>query len=89
LQDLAAEISNSAGHTATYAVTYNFIPLTPTVDSLCADQETDKCPLAIGHHHSESYSDFPTGLSGTLVSKITWKHEDGRQILCLSWTVKN
>jgi hypothetical protein len=88
VQDLDEAIPDSAGHTAKYAITYNFIPLSPTVDSLCADQATDKCPLATGHHHSESYSVFPTGLSGTLVSKITWTHEDGRQILCLQWTVK-
>ena len=76
------------GGTATYAVTYNFIPLSPTTDDLCADQKDDKCPLAIGHHHSVSDSVFPSGLSGTLVSKITWKNSDGRQILCLEWTVK-
>lgn len=84
-QDLASVIT---GGTATYAITYNFIPLSPTVDDLCADQKDDLCPLKEGHHHSESHSTFPSGLSGTLKSTITWKDTSGAQILCLEWTVK-
>ena len=73
--------------TATYSVTYNFIPLTPTVDDLCATQKEDLCPLAIGVHHDVSTSTWPSGLSGKLTTKIQWKDQDGQEILCLSWEV--
>ena len=77
------------GATAIYSVTYNFIPLSPSTDDLCADQKEDKCPLlASAHHHSVSTSPWPTGLSGTVVSKIEWKDQDGQQVLCLKWTAK-
>ena len=77
----------TTGATATYSVTYNFLPLTPTVDDLCADQKDDLCPLAIGLHNSKSNSAWPSGLSGTIVSKIQWKDQDGQEILCMQWTV--
>ncbi len=40
----------------------------------------DPCPMAIGHHNqiSSSAADF----TGKLVTKITWKTGDGREILC-------
>ena len=68
-------------------MTYNFIPLSPTVDDLCATQKVDLCPLKVGVHHSTSDSTWPSGLSGTIVSKIQWKDQDGQEILCLQWTV--
>ena len=78
--------------TATYSVTYNFIPVTPTVDDLCVDQQggipPDPCPLAIGQHNSKSISQFPSGLSGTIVTQILWKDQNNQQILCMKWTVK-
>lgn len=78
--------------TATYSATYNFIPISPTVDDLCVDQAKgdfpDPCPLAKGHHNSKSISVFPSGLSGTLASKFLWKDQNGEQILCMTWTVK-
>jgi len=73
--------------TATYTVTYNFIPLSPTVDDLCATQKEDLCPLAIGVHHDVSTSTWPSGLSGKLTTKIQWKDQDGQEILCMTWEV--
>lgn len=87
--DLDKEVT---GGTATYKVTLNFIPFSPTVDDLCADQagSTDECPLAGGgaHHHDVSVSTFPNGVSGTIVSTIIWADQDGEQVLCFQWTVK-
>jgi hypothetical protein len=78
----------TVGAKAKYSTTYNFIPLTPTTDDLCADQKDDLCPLAIGAHHSKSVSTWPSGLSGTIVNTIEWTDQDGQPILCLKWTVQ-
>ena len=86
LQVLDKQIT--VGATAKYSTTYNFIPLTPTTDDLCADQKDDLCPLAIGAHHSKSISTWPSGLSGTIVNTIEWADQDGQPILCLKWTVQ-
>ncbi len=78
------------GGIAKYAVTLNYFPLPATNDDLCVDQAggSDPCPLAVGHHHDESVSAFPSGISGKIVSDITWTDQDGEQILCVRWTVK-
>ena len=56
------------GGTATYSVSFNGIPLTPTVDDLCSQTI---CPKSIGFYNETSSSLFPDGLSGKIVSKIT------------------
>lgn len=66
--DLSEEVVQGA--TASYAVTYNFLPISPTVDDLCADQISptgsgDKCPLAATHHDSTAHQPFPSGVSGS------------------------
>lgn len=78
--------------TATYTIKYNFLPLSPTVDQLCADQagSADPCPLAGDaaapvHHEDRSVSVFPD-LKGSISSKIEWKTAAGEQILCMTWT---
>jgi hypothetical protein len=70
--------------TATTSVTYNFIPLTPTVKPLC---ESFVCPLQTGQHDGSVSSLFPSGLSGTVVTKIVWKDDAGNQLLCISSTL--
>lgn len=80
------------GGKATYKITYNGIPFPSTVDDLCTDQaggvQPDPCPMAIGTHHDKSISQFPTGVSGKIVSTTIWKDQDGEQVLCVEWTVK-
>jgi len=72
------------GGTATTSVTYNFIPLTPTVKPVC---ESFACPLQPGQHDGSVSSLFPSGLSGTVVTKIVWKDDAGNQLLCISSTL--
>ena len=86
--DLTKEIT---GGTATYSITYNFLPLSPTVDQLCDDQagSADTCPLMVGHHTDISKQIWPSGLGGTLVTTIKWLDQDGSDVLCLKWTTKN
>lgn len=71
------------GGEARYAGTYNFIPLTTTVEPLCANVP---CPLSTGFYTNTSSMVWPSGLSGSLVSKITWVDTDSRLLLCMSIT---
>jgi hypothetical protein len=70
--------------TVTTSVTYNFIPLTPTVEPLC---KSVSCPLEPGQHDGGVSYNFPTGLSGSVVTKIVWTVAD-IQVLCLQLTLK-
>jgi len=67
--------------TATYATSYNFIPLTPTVDPLC--YVTVDCPIQVGTLTTRSSYPIPTGLSGSLQIRISWKDLDGNLLLCV------
>lgn len=68
------------GGDAKYAVTYNFMPLTPTVEPLC---KNIPCPLSSGSYSNTSYMLWPSGLSGSLVTKITWTDTSAKQLLCI------
>jgi hypothetical protein len=73
-----------ADGTVTTSVTYNFIPLTPTVEPLC---KSVPCPLEPGQHDGSVSYTFPTGLSGSVVTKIVWTVSE-IQVLCLQLTLK-
>lgn len=68
------------GATATYTVTYNSLPLTPTVEDLC---KNIACPILPGTYNLSTSSTFPD-VAGSLTSKIEWKNQDGAQLLCAS-----
>ena len=65
---------------ATYATTYNFIPLTPTTEPLCANVP---CPLSSGTYANDTTTLWPTGLSGTLVSRMSWADSTNAPLLCI------
>jgi hypothetical protein len=71
--------------TAQYDVSYNFIPFSPTIESLCYDVP---CPLGPGLYMNDTISQWPTGLSGTLVTKITWFDLLKNVLLCISIQAK-
>ena len=73
------------GGTATYSITLNGIPFPATVDDLC--KQTD-CPKQIGINNETSKSTFPSGISGKVVSKISWKNQDDQPVWCLESTFK-
>lgn len=75
-------VSISAGE-ARYAVTYNFIPLTPTVQPLCS---VVACPLTGGVYTNDTMSVWPSGLIGKVVTKITWVDTTSQALLCVSMT---
>ena len=64
---------------ARYEVTYNFIPLTPTIQPLC---QNIPCPLGAGRYVNTTYSTWPTGLSGTIMSRMKWLDPAGTLLLC-------
>ena len=72
------------GGTATYAIKYSFIPLTPTIEDLCT-QTT--CPIVPGTYTQESTSLFPNA-NGKIDITTTWKDLTGTQLLCYKITTK-
>ena len=72
--------------TATYTTTYNFLPLTPTVDALCG--VTVPCPIYVGKLDTVSSYPIDASLSGSLAIKIEWAELTGRQLLCVSIKTK-
>ena len=79
--DLPAPIIT--GGTATYAVTLNGIPFPPTVDDLCSQT---LCPKEIGFNNETSSSIFPSGVSGKIVSSITWNDQNNDLVWCVETT---
>ena len=73
------------GGQATYAVTYNFLPLAPTIEPLC---QNIPCPLGAGTYQNSSSSTWPTGLSGSVNTKITWADDTGTPLLCINLAAK-
>lgn len=70
--------------TATYSISLNGIPLTPTVDPLCT-QTT--CPKLVDTDYNEtSWSIFPSGLAGKIVSRIEWADQDAAPLWCVETT---
>ena len=77
------EINNG---TATYTVTYNFLPFSPTVDNLC--DTTVPCPITVGTLDTVSSFPFDNTLSGSVVVRINWNDLTGRSLLCVSMNLK-
>lgn len=69
----------------TTSVTYNFLPLTPTVEPLCTNTQ---CPLVNGFNDRSTNSSWPTGVSGTIVTTIVWNDVNGSELLCIKLSVK-
>jgi hypothetical protein len=70
------------GGTATYTVTYNYIPLTPTTDNLCTVVPAG-CPIMPGTLDTVSSIPFDGSLSGLLNLKIEWKDLAAKQLMCV------
>ena len=61
-----------------YTVTYNFIPLTPTIEDLCT-QTT--CPILPGTYNQSTSSSYPD-LTGSVTTKIEWFDTSNNPLLC-------
>lgn len=70
---------------AKYELTYNFLPLSPTIQPLC---DNIPCPLLPGTYSNNTYELWPEGLAGTLKTKITWTDVSGELLLCMTINAK-
>ena len=66
--------------TTTYQITLNFIPFAPSTNPLCQDIP---CPLGAGSYKNDTTSTWPSGVSGSFTSKMTWADPAGQQLLCV------
>lgn len=71
--------------TAIYSSTYNFIPLAPTVEDLCANVV---CPIQTGTLNTISSIPFDGSLKGSITLKIEWKDATNNELMCVSVNVK-
>jgi hypothetical protein len=71
--------------TSETSVTLNFIPLGTTTEDLC---EKMACPIYPGSYDGSTWASFPSGVSGTLVSKINWYDEKKNHLLCIESVIK-
>ena len=85
--DLSEEV---IGGTSKYDITYNFIPLTPTINDLCTEIKNSNitCPLKIGYIGLQSKGTVKTGLSGSVTIKNQWFNLNGVRILCMQFNIK-
>ena len=73
------------GGTAKTSISLNYLPFTPTSEPLCLNTP---CPMVQGVVYDGSVSDvFPGGVSGTLITTITWTDPVGLQLLCIKSTI--
>ena len=90
--ELGGELSKEiTGGTSKYSITYNFIPLSPTVNDLCTEIKASNvtCPLKQGTFGIKSKGTIPNGLSGSTTIKNEWFNTDNHRILCVLFTIKN
>jgi hypothetical protein len=71
------------GGSATYSLTLNGIPFAPDVQPLCTQT---KCPIENGIHNETSWSIFPSGVSGKIVSQIEWHDQNDELVWCVETT---
>lgn len=76
--------------TSKYDITYNFIPISPTIEDLCTEIESSNisCPLLNGFISSESKGRIPIDVSGSLTIKNQWFNNDQTKILCMKFDIK-
>lgn len=69
--------------TVTTSVTINGLPFAPSTEALCTNTQ---CPIPNGPVDRSATSDWPTGISGKIDSRIEWTGVNGEQLLCLKIT---
>ena len=70
--------------TATYSISLSGIPLTPTVDPLCTQTSCPK--LSNTDYNETSWTIFPSGFAGKIVSRIQWADQDASPLWCVETT---
>lgn len=62
------------------SVTYNYLPLKPTEENLCINTE---CPITPGEHDGSTWYEWPSGVSGVVVSKVQLYDLSNNLLLCI------
>jgi len=62
------------------SITYNYLPFKPTEEDLCINTE---CPITPGEHDGSTWYEWPSGLSGVVVSKVAWHDLSNNLLLCI------
>ena len=70
--------------TATYKISLNGVPLNPTVDPLDTQTTLPKEPET--NYNETSWSIFPSGITGKIVSQILWADQDSAPVWCVETT---
>ncbi len=70
---------------AKYSLALNGIPFPASTDPLCDDVP---CPIVPGTFNLTSTSEFPTGVSGKITTKIQWYDTANTELLCVDLTVR-
>ena len=68
------------GGRAVTSITYNYLPFQPTEEDLCINTE---CPITPGEHDGSTWYEWPSGLSGVVVSKVEWHDLSNNLLLCI------
>lgn len=71
------------GGIAQYSIALNGIPFPATKEDLCTQTE---CPKEIGFNNETSSSIFPSGVSGKIVSAISWTDQNDELVWCVETT---
>ena len=73
------------GGTASYSYSFNGIPFSPTIEDLCTQTS---CPKEVGTYNETSTSDFPSGVTGKIITTIKWANQDSKPIWCTELTFR-
>lgn len=71
------------GGIAKYSYALNGIPFPPTEEDLCTQT---MCPKEVGFNNESSSSIFPSGISGKIVSSISWTDQNDELVWCIETT---
>lgn len=71
------------GGKATYKFWFNGISFPSTVEDLCTQTQ---CPKEVGFNNETSVSPFPAGISGKIVSSISWTDQTDELVWCVETT---
>ena len=63
-----------------YDVKYNYMPFAPSFENLC---ENVPCPLGPGTYQNTTTTEWPTGISGQIVTKMKWLDSANSLLLCI------
>lgn len=88
---LNADLSNQVDNgTSKYSITYNFIPLSPTINDLCTEISNSNISCPLNDHISlQSKGTIPVGVSGSTIIKNEWFNGNNERILCMLFNIKS